>query len=203
MLWVMVNNLSSSSLFQCVKPGSKHAFIYFVCYFSFAISHLLLIQIPLSFYPIYLLSLTPPFHNLSHAHHPSNSLTPHPSSPPLPLQPTNTPQDCTAKAITHRIQKIKSASPPSAIDPDAATPASSPTKAVAAKKPRASPTKKAAANGKGKEAAAKGKAIKRKHDEIQEDGSDATEGEGDKKMKVKEENGDETEEDENAGAGMI
>ncbi|CAL8579541.1 hypothetical protein XPA_005281 [Xanthoria parietina] len=111
--------------------------------------------------------------------------------------------DCTAKAITHRIQKIKSASPPSAIDPDAATPASSPTKAVAAKKPRASPTKKAAANGKGKEAAAKGKAIKRKHDEIQEDGSDATEGEGDKKMKVKEENGDETEEDENAGAGMI
>ncbi|KAI4225312.1 MAG: hypothetical protein L6R36_004012 [Xanthoria steineri] len=114
--------------------------------------------------------------------------SPHtPSSPPCTAQ-----LNCTAKAITHRIQKIKSASPPSTTDPDAATPASSPTKAVASKKPRASPTKKATAtataNGKGKAAAAKGKATKRKHEEM-EDGSDVTEGEGkgDKKMKVKEE----------------
>ncbi|KAI4105915.1 MAG: hypothetical protein LQ339_003233 [Xanthoria mediterranea] len=116
--------------------------------------------------------------------------------------------DCTAKAITHRIQKIKSASPPST-DPDAgATPASSPTKAVAstaAKKARASPTKKAAANGKGKAAAGKGKATKRKHEEM-EDGSDVTEGEGEKKMKVKEEDEedeDEEDEDEEAGVGEI
>lgn len=178
-----------------------------ICSFSFAISHPLLIQFPLYFYPISLLSLTPPFYTLPHAHHPFSSLTPHLSYPPLPLQPTNNPQDCTAKAITHRIQKIKSAATPTT-DPDAATPASSPTKAAAstaAKKPRASPTKKVATNGKGKAAAAKGKANKRKHVEM-EDGSDVTEGEGkgDKKMKVKEEDQDEEEdEDENAGVGEV
>lgn len=92
MLSVMVSNLHSSSL-QCSKPASilQPTYLHlFVCYFSFAVSHLLSHPTPNVFAPIYLPSLYPPFYTLPHAHHPFNSLTPHPSSPPLPLHPTNT-----------------------------------------------------------------------------------------------------------------
>ncbi|KAL8778066.1 MAG: hypothetical protein Q9213_007585 [Squamulea squamosa] len=121
--------------------------------------------------------------------------------------------DCTAKAITHRIQKMKttanSVNPSSGNDSDPATTPTTPSKPATAgkksttttngaKKPRASPTKKEAANGKGKGAAkgaaAKGKANKRKLEEMEEQeeeegeeaGSDVTEPE-EKKMKVEEE----------------
>ncbi|KAL8886421.1 MAG: hypothetical protein Q9215_005872 [Flavoplaca cf. flavocitrina] len=107
--------------------------------------------------------------------------------------------DCTAKALTHRVQKLR-AVPSTGVsgnESDATTPTATPAKAPATtKKPRASPTKKAPADGKGKgkAAAAKGKAGKRKAEEMEKQEGSGSEHE-DKKMK-KEEDEEEGEDEE-------
>lgn len=115
--------------------------------------------------------------------------------------PNSHPPDCTAKALTHRVQKLRAvpSTSTSSNESDATTPAVTPAKAPASttKKPGASPTKKAPADGKGKGKATtiKGKAGKRRAKEMEKQEGSGSEHE-DKKMK-KEKGEEEEEEDEN------
>ncbi|KAL8914290.1 MAG: hypothetical protein Q9171_001072, partial [Xanthocarpia ochracea] len=100
--------------------------------------------------------------------------------------------ECTAKAITHRIQKIKTVSTASDPDTDPATTlVTTPAKTPATHKSPATPAKgTTAAAAKGKGAAGKGKA-KRKHDEVEdEQKEEEQEGHGEKKVKVEEDEGE-------------
>ncbi|KAL9023018.1 MAG: hypothetical protein Q9180_008436 [Flavoplaca navasiana] len=115
--------------------------------------------------------------------------------------PNSHPSDCTTKALTHRVQKLRAvpSTSTSGNESDATTPAATPAKAPASttKKLGASPTKKAPADGKGKgkAAAAKDKAGKRKAEEMEKQEGSGSEHE-DKKMKKEDGEEEEEEEDE-------